>query len=119
LIRKVLQKLREKLKRISHKEQPVITGKPDAEYKGTMIDFKTKPVDYPFVVEKLDKEKERLAREQWLPPPPPPRPRVRMQRRQKPRSTAVHRDIGKFMKHGRQLKEYRQSVKRKVQPEED
>lgn len=36
----------------------------------------------------------------------------------KPGSQATRQNIGRFMKHGRQLKQYRASVKAKVQPEE-
>jgi len=36
----------------------------------------------------------------------------------KPRK-AVHQDIGRFMKHGRQAPWYRKSVKAKIQPEDE
>jgi hypothetical protein len=32
---------------------------------------------------------------------------------------AVNQDISKFMKHGKQSKQYRKSIKAKIQPEED
>lgn len=36
----------------------------------------------------------------------------------KPRK-AIHQDIGRFMKHGRQSAYYRRTVKAKIQPKED
>jgi hypothetical protein len=34
-------------------------------------------------------------------------------------SQAIHQDISKFMKHGRQTLEYRRSCKARIQPDED
>jgi len=36
-----------------------------------------------------------------------------------PRPKAIHQDISKFMKHGRQAKWYRASVKARKKPEEE
>ena len=64
---------------------------------------------------------EQLIRDSYLPTPPKPRRRPGARRpSRRPKSKAVHQDIGRFMKGGkRQHKWYRASKKAKIQPEED
>ena len=45
--------------------------------------------------------------------------KVKRTRVPKPGHQATRQDIGRFMKHGRQSKEYRRSVKAKKQPTEE
>lgn len=47
------------------------------------------------------------------------RPRPLITRVPKPGRQATQKPIGKFMKHGRQSRYYRKTVKAKIQPEED
>ena len=62
---------------------------------------------------------EEAIRKEWLPTPKQHR-RQLPQRRRRPKTKAIHHDIGKFMRGSKhQHKWYRHSVKRKIQPEED
>lgn len=45
--------------------------------------------------------------------------RLEVRRRLQTPPPIPHREVGRFMKHGRQLPEYRKSVKARIQPEEE
>lgn len=123
LIRRLFSKILKRHEQV--RTVTVVKGKDfTISYMGTQKDIQT---DVPKlkselqkVNEALERVREETIRERWLPPPKPVVRRGRRLPRRKPRSSAVHHDVSRFMKkHGRWSKEYRASVKARAQPEED
>ena len=116
MIGKTLRKLRERVARLFHREQP------DKISEEAIVEYK-RIERQPTIGERLEAQQERLVRERWL-PEPKPKPRVRRVRGRghglpKPKSKAVHADISRFMKGSKhQHKWYRRSVRAKIDPED-